>query len=154
MPRSSVCLFYPGTAIGLDWDELNTLPEHQCQAFELLIGHFFFGLDQFLRRPAKYYTFLREPLARVRSHYWHYRTNNIDALEVNGEAAPLHVIVNEGLGDEFDNLQTRMISGAGNVLHGSMSDSILEMALQNITNDFGFIGLTEKLDSHATQFFK
>lgn len=154
LPRSSVCLFYPETAIGLGWDELNSLPEHQCKAFELLIGHYFFGLDQFLRQPTQYYSFLREPLARVRSHYWHYRTNNIDALDVNGERVPLHVVVNEGLGDEFDNLQTRMLSGAGSVRHGSMSDFILEIALQNIDSSFDFIGLTEKLDSHAPQLFE
>lgn len=154
LPRSSVCLFYPGAAIGLDWDELNTLPEHQCKAFELFIGHFFFGFERLLRQPTKLYSFLREPLARVRSHYWHYRTNNIDTLDVNGELVPLHVVVNEGLGDEFDNLQTRMLSGAGSVCHGSMSDLILEMALQNIDNSFDFIGLTEKLDSHAKQLFQ
>lgn len=154
LPRSSVCLFYPDTAIGLDWKELNTLPEHQCKAFQLLIGHYFFGLDQFLQQPTQYYSFLREPLARVKSHYWHYRTNNIDTLNVKGEQVPLHVVVNEGLGDEFDNLQTRMISGAGSVRHGSMSDLILEMALQNIDSSFDFIGLTEKLDSHAMQLLK
>ncbi len=153
-PRSSVCLFYPGTAIGLDWEELNTLPEHQCKAFELLIGHYFFGLDRFLRQPTQYYSFLREPLARVRSHYWHYRTNNIDTLDANGELVPLHVAVDEGIGDEFDNLQTRMLSGVGSVRHEAMSDMILEMALQNIDSAFDFVGLTEKLDSHAKRLFE
>jgi hypothetical protein len=151
LAQSETCLFYQGHFAALDWDEANSLPEHQCRAFRQLIGHTFFGLDGFLRQPTRYYAFMREPVARVRSHYWHYRTNGFDGLEIDGEFVPLHRIVNEGLTDEFDNLQTRMIAGVGvrNVPLGSMSDDVVELAMMNIDRFFDFVGMTENFDAHS-----
>lgn len=153
---SETCLFYQGHFAGLNWEQANSLPEHQCLAFRQLIGHSFFGLDGFLRQPTRYFTFVREPIARVRSHYWHYRTNGVHALTIDGRSVPLHEIVNEGLCDEFENLQTRMIAGVGTnmVPLGSMSDYVLELALSNIDRSFDFVGMTENIDVHARIMFE
>lgn len=153
---SEICLFYQGHYAALDWEQVNSLPEHQCRAFRQLIGHSFFGLDSFLRQPTRYYTFMRDPVSRVRSHYWHYRTNGIHALEIDGKSIPLHEIVNEGLSDEFDNLQTRMIAGVGTTIVplGSMSDHVIDLAMKNIDRSFDFVGMTERVDYHAKVMFE
>jgi hypothetical protein len=156
VPDGDVCLYYPGHVIGLDWDMVHLLPAHQCKAFKLLIGHMAFGIDTFLQQPSKYYTFLREPIARLKSHYWHCRAYNENTLTIDGDSVPLHAAVQEGLNEEFDNMQTRLIAGAfpDTVPLGQMSDAVLNLALDNIDRSFCFVGLTEKIDLHAKIMFE
>jgi hypothetical protein len=106
---------------------------------------------EFLCQPTKYFSFLREPIARLKSHYWHYRAIKLDPLNNKRESVPLHIALNEGLTDEFDNLQTRMVAGVGpeSVPLGAMSDAIAALALHNIDCSFAFIGLTERMDADA-----
>lgn len=151
-----VCNYYPGHVIGLGWEALNELPERQRQAFRLLVGHMAFGIGSVLRQPVKYYTFLREPMARLKSHYWHYRAAKVNPPNNQGHAVPLHVAVNEGLTDEFDNLQVRLIAGAGSesVPLGAITSELVDLALQNIDRSFAFVGLTERMDIDAPAMFK
>jgi hypothetical protein len=151
-----VCLYYPGAAVGIDWHVAKNLPPRQLNAFKLLIGHASFGVHKLFQSPTKYYTFLREPLARLKSHYQLFRAAKIDPVDKEGKTIFLYRALNEGLTDEFDNLQTRMVAGAGSetVPLGEMSGRIVDTALQNIASSFGFVGLTERIDVDAKKMFE
>jgi len=147
LPQSASLMIYPGGIPGLSLQELNSLPLHQRQSLRLLIGHTYFGIGKFLGQQARYLTFLRDPLARLKSNYWHHRVAGMDAIEIGGVSVPLHVAVNEGLSEEFDNLQTRMVAGtaASEVPLGRMTGSELALALHNIDTSFAFVGLAEQM---------
>lgn len=153
LPQSATVMIYPGGVPGLSLRELNALPLSQRQNFRLLIGHTYFGIGKYLGNTVRHLTFLRDPLARLKSNYWHHRWSGMTAFDFGGVSIPLSVVVNEGLSEEFDNLQTRMVAGtaAGDVPLGEMSEAELELALYNIDTAFDFVGLSERMEEDVAR---
>ena len=106
----------------------------------LVMGHAAFGLHEALAAPARYITVLREPVARVISHF-HYagRTpghplyERIRTGEMNLFAVARHVA----------NLQTRYLSGR---FEGVPDERTLELAKENVVRHFAVAGLAERFD--------
>lgn len=134
-------LVYPD-APGVSLAQLVSLPFAQRQALSLVMGHTFFGIDRFCGGPMRYATILREPLGRVRSHYWHHRRSGSKAFRIGGVDVPLHVVVNEGLSEEFDNLQVRAVAGlaSSEAPLNAISEDDVAMALDNVRRHFITVG--------------
>lgn len=106
----------------------------------LILGHAVFGLHEALAAPARYITVLRDPVARVISHF-HYAGRmpqhplyeRIRSGEMNLAAVARHVA----------NLQTRYLGG---LLQGEPDERTLELAKENIVRHFDVVGLTERFD--------
>jgi hypothetical protein len=140
---------------GVDLRRLISLPFTQRQMLKLVMGHTFFGVDRFCGLPMRYATVLRHPIERVRSHYRHHRRSSGLSMSLNGLELPLHVIVNEGLTEEFDNLQVRAVAGlaSGDAPMGSISMDDVELALENIRRHFIAVGRTDTMATSLEPLF-
>jgi hypothetical protein len=111
-----------------------------------VVGHFSFGIHQYVNRPWTYVTLLRNPVDRVLSLYYHIRRY---------EDAEFHEVVSGGLSiedfvlhlscKEADNDQTRRISGLEPEF-GACSISTLDRAKDNLRRYFSVAGVTECFD--------
>lgn len=108
----------------------------------LVMGHFKYGYHQFSERPARYFTFLRNPLDQVISHY-HYTFDHPEKFETLPEN--MESIVDFAESERGYNLQTRYISGIKNLK--GREEEALELAKYNLENNFEGIGITEEFDT-------
>jgi hypothetical protein len=140
---------YPDGFVGLSPLELSELPLIQRSALRLVMGHAYFGIAEYLPQQADYITVLRDPEARLRSHYYHHVSTGT-IFRIDGAIAETPFVVQQGLTDEFDNLMTRMLAGADTdtVPIGAIGEEHVETALRHIRTSFRFVGLTEHLDDH------
>ena len=148
LPPYERLFIYP-PPFGLTLEEVATLPLHQRRAARLIAGHVLFGVDRFLGRTARYVTFLRDPIVRLRSHAAHHLKAGTKfrwkGLEIKAEVA-----ITEGLNEEFDNLMVRYIAGLPPDLVplGGVSRSDVDLALFNIESYFALVGLVETIQAH------
>lgn len=149
-PSGERCFIYPNAPFAHSMDEFFRLTAAQRTHLKLIMGHFHFGVDRYLMQGCRYATFLRDPIERVKSNYWHHR-GRTDHFKIGGKKVPLHVVMNEGLTDEFDNLQTRYIAGlsSAETPYGKMGEDDVSLARYHIQEKFDFIGAIESLDHYA-----
>ncbi len=129
--------------------ELISIPMAQRRAVRVLFAHGHLGFDRLLGRRTRYITVLRDPIKRIESQYWHNRIVSGPTLTLGAHTLPLSTIVNEGLTEEFDNLQTRYLAGVGPILVPcrALTENELELALFNAAEYFDFIGKSETIDA-------
>lgn len=101
----------------------------------LLHGHFTMTQYPLLPPRSRMVTMLREPTARVTSHY---RANLSRRIERGKEPRPDQVLERIP-----DNLQARMLCGLPDPLRRPADDELLEAALRNLRR-FELVGITER----------
>ncbi len=108
---------------------------------QTVMGHYRYGFHQFSSRPARYFTFLREPLAQVRSHYkyTHQHPEKFEALDPN-----VKNVLDFAKGSYGYNLQTRFIAGV-DTMKGK-EEEVLQLAKDNLLKYFELIGIQEQFD--------
>jgi hypothetical protein len=145
-PREAIYRTHP-----LEWresiEELRALPEERRRALRVLEGHMGFGLHELFPQPARYVTFVRDPVARVVSHYGyvlrtpkHYLHN-----EVAGRRLSLLEYATSGLTHELVNGQTRLLSALDDSKVEPTPEA-LELAKRNVEEHFVLAGSTERFD--------
>ena len=102
-----------------------------------VLGHFRFGLHEYVSRPCTYITVLRDPVERVWSLYHHVCGRDSDVNPVEFATNPPYI--------EVDNDQTRRISGLEPRL-GHCTRATLERAMDNLRRHFSVVGITERFD--------
>jgi hypothetical protein len=132
-------------------DEFKQLNEARRSHIRLLRGHFGLGLDELLRGPTAYFTFLREPIERVISYYHYVRRSpgHYCYEQVTSRRMSLKEFVESRLDPMVDNAQTRLLSGLATgqeIPFGQCPPDLLERARQNLHDRMTVIGLTEKFD--------
>ena len=149
MRAGDAMFLYPDRTTGLSVGEFEELPVVQRDTFRLIMGHVYYGLDQSISRPSSYVTILREPMARLRSHFYHHVHAGTEFM-MNGNSLPVEVVVQHALSDEFDNLMVRMLLGAdpGVVPIHAITEGHVELALSQVKRKFRFVAITEHLDEH------
>jgi hypothetical protein len=135
------------------WEEclqkVRSLSACEIEAHQVFKGHMRFGLHEILPWPARYITFLRDPVKRALSHYRM-------ALR-KGELPPGHRIDPSRPGwnmeacptvaRSLDNGQTRAIAGTDfDLPFGACNADHLRLAKRNLDRHFDFVGLTEHFD--------
>lgn len=112
----------------------------------LLLGHQAFGLHGYLAPGARYITVIREPVARVISHYHYVRSHRhpkfIEAIE--SERLDLHKYVTSTISGELENGQTRWIAGI--LDDRELTSADYDRAIANIEAHFDWVGVTERFD--------
>ena len=144
------CIFtINGSRVRESIEQFKQLPETQRKAIQVLQGHMYFGLHEFLPGPSTYITLLRHPVDRIISHYYFVLRvpNHYLHDQVVQHRMTLRDYVSSGISAELDNDQTRMLSGVGG-LNGFRKCSVemLEVAKQNVSKYFTVAGLVEKFD--------
>ncbi len=108
---------------------------------EVVMGHFPFGYHRFSERPFRYYTYLRNPVEHVISHY-RYTFDHPEKFEFL--PANLKGIIDFANCPYGYNLQTAYASGITDIR--GHEDEALARAKQNLANHFKVIGITEEFD--------
>jgi hypothetical protein len=131
--------------------ELLEMSEAQRSSIRVLRGHEFFGMHEFFRPPAIYFTMLREPVDRIVSHYYYVRRASKHRFHrtVTSQNMSLEEYICRGRSKELDNGQVRLLAGHKANDHfdfGQCSEEILEIAKSNLQKHFAVAGLTERFD--------
>lgn len=101
-----------------------------------VVGHFWFGLHEYVARPSTYITLLRNPFERVVSLYHYLKLEGEMSIEEFASRPPYK---------EVDNDQTRRIAGVDPAV-GECTGATLRAAQENLRRHFSVVGLTERFD--------
>jgi hypothetical protein len=135
------------------------LPEAERNDLDLLEGHIGFGMHQYINRPARYITFMRNPVDLVLSTYYYILrqpTHQFHQTIVENSLS-LKDFVERGidwLGT--DNGQTRILAGENGEYcwppFGECTVEMLDRAKANLRDHFSVVGLTESFDASLILF--
>lgn len=136
-------------ADGVDFTKLSALEQSR---FKLVRGHYYFGLHGDQAKAFQYITFLRDPIARLMSLYYHdkHSENGIYHAEAN-EMDAFEFFDAGFYGREVNNGQAARIAGFKGV-NGIAPVDVLDTALDNIDNHFAAVGLLEHFDESILLF--
>lgn len=125
--------------------DLLRLKEESPHDYDLVYGHSIYGLHSTLGLPnsTRYMCFMRHPVTRTISHYYHLW--NVEKGPI-GERIRASKDINDFFANnshwEFSNFMVKIISGVGNArpLPGV---NAFRMAVDNLENRFDFVGFQE-----------
>ena len=114
----------------------------------ILFGHFVFGTHEQAEIAPDYACFLRQPVARMISHYHHLK--NHDTSHIGNRLrsySGMYEYLRYARHWEFDNFLTRTISGGSNrVRYGDIGVDAYHKARYHLRTYFSYIGLFEEMD--------
>ncbi len=125
---------------------LNAALKRQRDTLRIVRGHMDFAWSALMPPDTRFFTFLRDPVERVISHYYQYRRKQDSPIHALAMRSTLLQWVRDCGIDEMDNGQTRHLAGAMSLPVGKVSVKTLEQAKENLVNRFVVIGLTERFD--------
>lgn len=122
----------------------------QRAAFQVVRGHYWYGIHQDIPDPFAYVAVLRDPVDRVISHYSYARRRKDHYLHkrIVEENLSLKEYVEKGLSVELDNGQIRMLVGDEGIQapYGECPAEFVDRAKQHIAEHFAVIGTSERFD--------
>jgi hypothetical protein len=152
--KCEIALIYPDVP-GISLTNFGRLPRYQRQEIKFLAGHTYFGVHEYLEKPSRYVTVLRNPIDRLISNFWHHKNSDYNLI-IDGGKIPIEQVVNEGLTEEFDNYATRVICGltADAVPIGSVTFEAVRAAIHNIDTMFDCLAILEKFPADFDRLCK
>jgi hypothetical protein len=115
-------------------------------SFSKLRRHFDLSIRNALPADARFFTFLRDPVERAISHYYHYRRQTADPIHPLAMRSSLAEWVGGSGLVEMDNGQTRRLAGEMNLPCGRVTPRMLDRAKSNLARHFAVVGLTERFE--------
>ena len=116
----------------------------------VIIGHYTFGLHRWLPRPAHYATMLREPVARVVSHFNHVAGCKDDLhRSIFRDYPTLDRFVDHEWGNDH---QTRYLTGWPEDRVAADPEEAARRAIEIMEHRFAIVGVTERFDESMTLF--
>lgn len=128
-----------------------SLPLAQREAIRLLKGHQPFGLHVHLAPGARYLTVLRDPVARVVSHYRYVVATRHPRFypRIEAEGLDLHGYVTRHPSGELENGQTRWLSGR--LDDAPLDETDLARARRHLAEHFAWVGVAERFDESLVE---
>jgi hypothetical protein len=143
--QSEVAYIYPDPP-GFLSDNLALLPLQQRSRFRLVVGHFQYGIQQFLPQKSVYVSIVRDPVARVISEFRY--LPSAQPTENAGNDSPQHLVelLEQRKMITIDNHMVRCFSGVSekDVPAGSIDREVYKLALHHLRSAFAFVGYQEK----------
>ncbi len=131
-------------------DAFPSLPQEERHRIDLLTGHQHFGLHQWLRPGARYFTMLRHPVDRCISHYFFVlrRPDHYLHQRVMRQRLSLYDYVANATTKELDNDQVRWLNDDGHraTPFGEVTREMFEVAKRRLTEGIEVFGLSERFD--------
>jgi hypothetical protein len=129
-------------------------PDHRIK---LIMGHVGYGVHQHINTPCEYITMLRDPIKRVISMYHHILRGPKHQLYEQVSKMSIKDYLESRIDESAHNSQTRFLSGVklDNELRGEDDvlddgphgpDGMLRAAIQNLSENIAFTGLTERFE--------
>lgn len=123
--------------------------------FDLVSGHFSYGLHEHFAGPCRYLTFLRDPVERVISLYYHARSHPDHVMHplIHEQDMSLADLLREDLNAlEYDNAQTREVYGLEleepfRQAVAQDADGVLRQAMRHLDEHFDAVGVMEAFDA-------
>lgn len=143
--RESQIAYLYGTAPGFLTGDLRKLPLEQRRDWRFVIGHFQYGLHDFLPQESLYVTIVREPAARILSHFAFLRQTEPALLARRNRAPELEELLETKPHIHFDNLLVRHFAGVDENAFpaGTVNHELYRKALYYVRTGFTFIGHQE-----------
>lgn len=135
-------------------DDRERVKNSSPQNLDLIFGHMPFGVHHDLNLPetTRYMCFMRHPVTRTISHYYHLR--NVDKGPI-GEKIRESQNINDFFKNyqhwEFSNFMTKLISGIG-AAQPPRGATIYKDAVNNLETKFDFVGFQEFLPISMRKF--
>lgn len=123
---------------------LNEFKKDDADTIKCVYGHFLFGLHTHISRSAIYITLLRDPVERVISLFYFWRSYNNSQQEKLNSMSLKDFICSDDFIENANN-QTCYLAG------GTYD---LQLAKENMLNHFTMVGLTERFDESLFLFQK
>jgi hypothetical protein len=117
----------------------------ESQASQVIMGHFSVGLHAFIPS-LRYVTCLRDPVARLASHYRHALHDPTHYLHREAKSRTLAQYVSSGLSGELSDGMTRMLAGVPDFHHGEVNEATLALAVSNLETLFHAVIPSERFD--------
>jgi hypothetical protein len=131
-------------------DAFPSLPQEERHQIDLLTGHQHFGMHQWLRPGARYFTMLRHPVDRCISHYYFVlrRPDHYLHDRVVRQKMTLYDYVSNRTSRELDNDQVRWLNDDGHRAagFGEVTREMLEVAKRRLADEIEVSGLAERFD--------
>ena len=142
--QSEIAYLYPDPP-GLLVENLGVLPIEQRRGFRVVIGHFQYGAHAALPQAWTYVTIVREPVARVISHYRYDWEPPGDGGAKRG-AAGLIEAMERRASVNLDNLMVRCFAGVDEreFPPGSIDKGVYDLAVHHLKTAFSFVGHQER----------
>jgi Galactose-3-O-sulfotransferase len=125
-------------------ERLKHLPEARRRRLQVVRGHLFYGIHEFLPQGATYITMLRDPVARVLSAYHFVLRRPLNPLHWKLKRERLGIEDCLRLFPDRHNLQCRFIAGVRDPAIGD--ERLLEIAKENLTKSFSVVGICERFE--------
>jgi Sulfotransferase family len=127
-------------------DEFSELAADRAARTRAIAGHFYFGVHEHVPGPCRYFTFLREPIERIVSHYHFVRRQPKHYLYEAATSMSIGGYVEFCGAAEPNNDQTRLLAGRETAsLDGACSPEMLPVAERNLDRHC-VVGLTDEFD--------
>jgi Sulfotransferase family len=127
-------------------DEVAELAPDQAARTRAIAGHFYFGVHDDVPARCRYFTFLREPVERIVSHYHFVRHQPTHYLHEAATSMSIGSYVEFCGTAEPNNDQTRLLAGRGMASHdGRCTPEMLPVAKRNLDRH-DVVGLTDEFD--------
>ena len=142
--QSEIAYLYPSES-GFLVSDLRALPLEQRRAFRIVMGHFQFGMHEALPQETEYITIVREPSARVVSHYAYLLQTQPELITGDGHLMDLPEVFEKRLTVNFDNAIVRCIGGVDEreFPPGTLTQATYERAVHHLHTAFTFVGHQE-----------
>lgn len=129
--------------------------DDQTPEIKLILGHVGFGLHEILGRDLTYITFLRHPIDRLISWYYHQQRIPSAKYYQECQSMGLQELITRVQPIQTDNHQTRFVAGdtlreklglPGTTSYGCCDRQLLEQAKENLRKYFLVVGIQESFD--------
>jgi hypothetical protein len=139
--HSQVAYLYPHPP-GFLVSNLGLLPLEQRARFRLVMGHFQYGIHEFLPQEYTYVTIVRDPVERVISHYNYLRQTQPEITSDGAVTLSLPEMLERHRTANFDNLMVRCFSGLdkNDVPPGHVDQRVYDLAADHLRTKFKFVG--------------
>lgn len=124
-----------------------TAAEIRRRKVEVIMGHLSVGIHRELPE-VRYLTCMRDPMARLVSHYRHALNDPAHYLHdaVTRDRLDLAGYIASGLSGELSNGMTRMLAGVDDFHGARVDDDVLALAKQHLEEHFDAVVFSEKFD--------
>ena len=125
-------------------ERLKKLSEQRRRRLQVVRGHLYYGVHEFLPQGATYITLLREPVARFFSSYYFIQRRPLHPMHRKVTTERIGVEDFIRLTPHRQNLQCSLVAGIKN--NGTCDERTLENAKENLVKSFSVVGICERFE--------